>query len=325
MNEKKLSIIVPIYNEEKVILALYTRLNDVLIQSRPDFRHEIIFVDDGSNDESLTMLRGLSRSDDSIRILSFSRNFGHQFAITAGLDRALGEVVVVIDGDLQDPPEIIPEMLEKWREGYKVVYGIRKKRRGENAFKLLTAKLFYRIIKLVSDTELPLDSGDFRLLDHTIVEILRSMREGNRYLRGLISWVGYPQYGLLYQRDIRYAGKTKFTFKKMVKFAVDGILSFSDKPLKISAYLGFIITIIAFLMGIRIIIDKIRYPQTIISGWSSLILAVLFMGGLQLLSLGILGLYVGRQYREVKTRPLYIVAEEIGFPKNHSGSVESEK
>ena len=181
---------------------------------------------------------------------------------------------------------------------------------------LLTAKLFYRFIKSVSDTELPLDSGDFRLLDHTIVETLRSMREKNRYLRGLISWVGYPQYGLLYQRDIRYAGKTKFTFKKMIRFAVDGILSFSDKPLKISAYLGFIITIIAFLMGIRIIIDKIRHPQMLISGWSSLILAVLFLGGLQLISLGILGLYVGRQYREVKTRPLYIVAEEIGYAKN---------
>ena len=316
MNENKISVIVPIYNEEKVILALYARVKGVLAHSEPDLGHEIIFVDDGSKDGSLALLRDLSRSDASVRILSFSRNFGHQFAITAGLDRALGEAVVVIDGDLQDPPEVIPAMLEKWREGYKVVYGIRKKRKGENAVKLLTAKLFYRFIKSVSDTELPLDSGDFRLLDHTIVETLRSMREKNRYLRGLISWVGYPQYGLLYQRDIRYAGKTKFTFKKMLKFAVDGILSFSDKPLKISAYLGFIITIIAFLMGIRIIIDKIRHPQMLISGWSSLILAVLFLGGLQLISLGILGLYIGRQYREVKTRPLYIVAEEIGYAKN---------
>jgi glycosyltransferase involved in cell wall biosynthesis len=310
MNKNKISVIVPIYNEEKVILALYARVKGVLAQSEPDLGHEIIFVDDGSNDGSLALLRDLSRNDASVRI------FGHQFAITAGLDRALGEAVVVIDGDLQDPPEVIPAMLEKWREGYKVVYGIRKKRKGENAVKLLTAKLFYRFIKSVSDTELPLDSGDFRLLDHTIVETLRSMREKNRYLRGLISWVGYPQYGLLYERDIRYAGKTKFTFKKMLKFAVDGILSFSDKPLKISAYLGFIITIIAFLMGLRIIIDKIRHPQMLISGWSSLILAVLFLGGLQLISLGILGLYVGRQYREVKTRPLYIVAEEIGFEKN---------
>jgi dolichol-phosphate mannosyltransferase len=319
MSENKISIIVPIYNEEKVIPAFYARTKAVLTQNVPDLGHEVIFVDDGSSDGSLALLRGLSRSDASVRVLSFSRNFGHQFAITAGLDRAIGDAVVVIDGDLQDPPEVIPAMVEKWREGYKVVYGVRKKRKGENAVKLLTAKLFYRFIKSVSDTELPLDSGDFRLLDHTIVETLRSMREGNRYIRGLISWVGYPQFGLLYQRDTRYAGKTKFTFKKMLKFAVDGILSFSDKPLKISAYLGFIITIIAFLMGIRIIIDKIRYPQTLISGWSSLILAVLFMGGLQLISLGILGLYVGRQYREVKTRPLYIVAEEIGFIKDPEG------
>jgi glycosyltransferase involved in cell wall biosynthesis len=319
MNEKKISVIVPIYNEEKIIPALYARIKAVMVQCEPDISHEIIFVDDGSNDGSFVLLRDLNRNDASVRILSFSRNFGHQFAITAGLDRASGEAVVVMDGDLQDPPEVIPEMLAKWREGYKVVYGIRKKRKGENAVKLLTAKLFYRFIKSVSDTELPLDSGDFRLLDHKIVETLRSMREKNRYLRGLISWVGYPQYGLLYQRDIRYAGKTKFTFKKMIKFAVDGILGFSDKPLKISAYLGFVITIIAFLMGIRIIIDKIRHPQMLISGWSSLILAVLFLGGLQLISLGILGLYVGRQYREVKTRPLYIVAEEIGFTKDPEG------
>jgi glycosyltransferase involved in cell wall biosynthesis len=316
MSGNKLSIIVPIYNEEKVILAFYARVKSVLGKSEPDLSHEIIFVDDGSNDGSLALLKDLRRSDASVKILSFSRNFGHQFAITAGLDRAQGNVVAVIDGDLQDPPEVIPAMLEKWREGYEVVYGIRKKRKGENAVKVLTAKLFYRVIKSMSDTELPLDSGDFRLLDRSIVEALKSMREENRYIRGLISWVGYRQYGLLYERDMRYAGKTKYTFKKMIKFALDGILSFSDKPLKISAYLGFIFTIIAFLMGIRIIIDKIRYPQTLISGWSSLILAVLFMGGLQLISLGILGLYIGRQYREVKTRPLYIVAEEIGFAKD---------
>jgi polyisoprenyl-phosphate glycosyltransferase len=316
MSGNKLSIIVPIYNEEKVILAFYARVKSVLGKSEPDLSHEIIFVDDGSNDGSLALLKDLRRSDASVKILSFSRNFGHQFAITAGLDRAQGDVVAVIDGDLQDPPEVIPAMLEKWREGYEVVYGIRKKRKGENAVKVLTAKLFYRVIKSMSDTELPLDSGDFRLLDRSIVEALKSMREENRYIRGLISWVGYRQYGLLYERDMRYAGKTKYTFKKMIKFALDGILSFSDKPLKISAYLGFIFTIIAFLMGIRIIIDKIRYPQTLISGWSSLILAVLFMGGLQLISLGILGLYIGRQYREVKTRPLYIVAEEIGFAKD---------
>lgn len=308
-----LSVVVPICSEEPIIPEFYARLKAVLSGLGEALDHEIVFVDDGSRDRSLAVLKELARSDGRIRVLSFSRNFGHQFAITAGLDHASGDAAVIIDGDLQDPPEVIPQMVGKWREGCKVVYGVREKRQGENPLKLLTAKLFYRIIRSLSDTDLPLDAGDFRLLDGQVVNVLKSIREENRYIRGLVSWAGFRHCGLPYRRDPRYAGKTKFTFKKMVKFAVDGILSFSDRPLKVTAYLGFLITVASFILGLKIAIDKVLDPEILVSGWTSMILAVLFMGGIQLISLGILGLYVGRQYREIKGRPLYIVAEKTGF------------
>jgi len=317
-NKRLLSVVVPIYFEEKVVPEFYARVKKVLLDLQPRIDHEILFIDDGSRDRSLELLKGLSQKDRTIRVISFSRNFGHQFAITAGMDHASGDAVVIIDGDLQDPPEIIPQMVEKWEEGFKVVYGVREKRKGENPVKLLTAKLFYRLIKLLSDTELPLDAGDFRLLDRKVLEALKAIREENRYMRGLVSWAGFNHCGLPYKRDARYAGKTKFTLKKMVKFAFDGILSFSDRPLKITAYLGFLITVASFLMALRIAIIKIIHPQVIVSGWTSLILTVLFMGGVQLISLGILGLYVGRQYREVKRRPLYIISERIGFVESRN-------
>lgn len=311
-----LSIVVPIYSEEEVIPEFHARAKNVLSGLEPRCDHEIIFVDDGSQDRSLDLLKQLSLTDQKVKVIRFSRNFGHQFAITAGMDHARGNAVITIDGDLQDPPEVIPEMVKKWDEGYQVVYGVREKRKGENPFKLLTARIFYRLIKILSDTDLPLDAGDFRLLDRKVVDVLKSIREENRYIRGLVSWAGFSQYGLLYRRDFRYAGKTKFTFKKMLRFAVDGILSFSDKPLKISAFLGFLITFISFLIALWIMINKIRFPQMVVSGWASLILMVLFMGGIQLLSLGILGLYLGRQYREVKKRPLYIVSDKFGFARD---------
>lgn len=311
-----LSIVVPVYSEEEVIPEFHARAKNVLSGLEPRYDHEIIFVDDGSQDRSLDLLKQLSLTDQKVKVIRFSRNFGHQFAITAGMDHARGNAVITIDGDLQDPPEVIPEMVKKWDEGYQVVYGVREKRKGENPFKLLTARIFYRLIKILSDTDLPLDAGDFRLLDRKVVDALKSIREENRYIRGLVSWAGFSQYGLLYRRDFRYAGKTKFTFKKMLRFAVDGILSFSDKPLKISAFLGFLITFISFLIALWIMINKIRFPQMVVSGWASLILMVLFMGGIQLLSLGILGLYLGRQYREVKKRPLYIVSDKFGFARD---------
>jgi polyisoprenyl-phosphate glycosyltransferase len=308
-----LSVVVPIYSEEKVIPEFYRRTKNVLAELGNRFDHEILFIDDGSTDGSSALLKELSEHDPQVKVVSFSRNFGHQFAITAGLDYARGDVLVIIDGDLQDPPEVIPEMLRKWEEGNKVVFGVREKRKGENPFKLISAKIFYRVIRMLSDIRMPIDAGDFRLLDRRVVETLRKMREENRYLRGLVSWAGFTQVGIPYRRDRRFAGKTKFTFKKMVRFAFDGILSFSDKPLKITAYFGFLMTLISFVLALRVLIGKIRHPEMLVSGWTSLILAVLFIGGIQMISLGILGLYLGRQYREVKKRPLYVVAETTGF------------
>jgi len=325
MNSRTLlSVVVPVYSEEKVIPEFYRRMKNVLAELENRFDHEILFIDDGSRDGSAALLKELSRHDPQVKIVSFSRNFGHQFAITAGLDYARGDVLAIIDGDLQDPPEVIPEMLRKWEEGNKVVFGVREKRRGENPFKLVTAKVFYRLIRLLSDIRMPIDAGDFRLLDRRVVETLRDIREENRYLRGLVSWAGFTQVGVPYRRDRRYAGKTKFTLKKMIRFAFDGILSFSDKPLKISAYLGFLITLASFIMALRVLIGKIRHPEMLVSGWTSLILAVLFIGGIQMISLGILGLYLGRQYREVKKRPLYVVAETTGFDDDASGGAKPE-
>ncbi|MDD8038558.1 MAG: glycosyltransferase family 2 protein [Acidobacteriota bacterium] len=310
MNPRKLvSVIVPVYSEEKIIPEFYRRTTSVLDKLAGRYDHEILFVDDGSRDGTAALLRDLCRNDPRVKAVFLSRNFGHQFAITAGLDHVRGDAAVIIDGDLQDPPEVIPEMINKWEEGNKVVFGIREKRRGENVFKLLTAKIFYRLIRLLSDIRIPVDAGDFRLLDRRVVLALRNVREENRYLRGLVSWTGFAQVGVSYRRDPRFAGKTKFTLKKMVRFAFDGILSFSDKPLKITAYIGFLITLASFLMAGRVLIGKIRHPEVLVSGWTSLILAVLFIGGIQMISLGILGLYLGRQYREVKKRPLYIVAD----------------
>jgi polyisoprenyl-phosphate glycosyltransferase len=310
-----LSIVVPICSEESVIPEFYRRTKAMLAGLDSRYDHELLFIDDGSRDRSLALLQELSGRDSRVKVVSFSRNFGHQFAITAGMDYARGDVLVIIDGDLQDPPEVIPEMLRKWEEGPKVVFGVREKRRGESPFKLLTAKLFYRLLRFFSDTEMPLDAGDFRLMDRRVVETLRLLREENRYIRGMVSWTGFPQVGLPYKRDRRYAGKTKFTLKKMIRFAFDGILSFSDKPLKLSAYFGFFITLASFVMAVRVLIGKIRHPEMLVSGWTTLILVVLFMGGIQLISLGIQGLYLGRQYREVKKRPLYVVADTIGFDK----------
>ena len=313
MGKTVCSIIVPIWDEEENLREMYKRICDVFDSFEQKHGYEIIFIDDGSQDGSLELLKELSRADANIRIISFSRNFGHQFAITAGIDHASGDAVITIDGDLQDPPEVIPEMLAKWRQGYRVVYGVRARRHGESLFKRLTAKIFYRLIRQMSEMDLPVDAGDFRLMDRVVVDALKSLREENRYIRGLVKWLGFSQFGLTYNRDRRYAGKTKFSLKKMIRFAADGVLSFSDKPLKISAFLGSIITIFSFMAGLWVAINKIRSPHMVISGWASMILAVLFMGGVQLLSLGVLGIYLGRQYREVKRRPLYIVSEKIGF------------
>jgi glycosyltransferase involved in cell wall biosynthesis len=290
MSETKhlLSVVVPVYCEEEVVGEFYSRLKKTLSSLEPTMDVEIVFVDDGSHDRTLSLIQALRAQDESIKVLSLSRNFGHQFAITAGLDHVFGDAVVIIDGDLQDPPEVIIEMVAKWREGYKVVFGVRESREGEGIFKRATAKVFYRVMRRLSDVELPLDAGDFRLIDKEVVHVMRSLREENRYLRGLISWCGFRQYGLAYRRDKRYAGRTKFSTKKMIRFAIDGILSFSDKPLKLTSYLGFVITLCSFLMAVNIILGKILQPSRAVSGWSSLMVALLFVGGVQLISLDVI-------------------------------------
>lgn len=304
-----ISIVVPVYDEAEVLGAFTERLTKVLADLDDD--SEIVFVDDGSTDGSLDVLRSLVAADRRIRVLSFSRNFGHQVAISAGIDAARGDAVVVIDADLQDPPEVIAEMYARWSDGNKVVYGVRTRRDGERPTKKLTARWFYRLLGRLSDTPMTADSGDFRLLDRQVVEALKGMREENRYLRGMVSWVGFTQCGVEYEREPRAAGETKYTWRRMLRFAADGITSFSDRPLRVAVQLGTLVTLTSFLYGGWLVIGKLINPDRSLPGYTSLLVAVLFLGGIQLLTIGILGSYIGRIYTETKRRPLYIVAETI--------------
>lgn len=322
MDRKCLSVVIPVYFEEAVIEAFYQRVLVAFAPLAPEFDFELVFVNDGSTDRSLDILLRLRAKDPRIKVLHFSRNFGHQIAVTAGVDHAAGEVVAIIDADMQDPPEVILEMLGKWREGYKVVYGVRAERKGESAFKLLTAKWFYRILSHLSDVKIPLDTGDFRLMDRAVVEALRCMREENRYIRGMVSWLGFRQCGVEYSRDARFAGETKYPLRKMIRFALNGITSFSEKPLAFSAWFGCTVTLLGFAFLVRIVISKIRNPELLVGGWASLISVVLFFGGIQLLSLGILGQYIGRIYREVKRRPLYILEQSWGIGPDRGPSMD---
>jgi dolichol-phosphate mannosyltransferase len=275
--------------------------------------YELVLVNDGSKDRTINMAKELSKKDKRIKLLSFSRNFGHQTAITAGMDRASGQVVVIIDADLQDPPEIIIKMIEKWKEGYQVVYGQRKKRKGESLFKLITASTFYRILKKLTPVDIPVDTGDFRLIDRKVANQLIAMRERNRFVRGMVSWVGFKQCKVEYEREKRFAGDTKYPLKKMFKFAMDGMLSFSQIPLKISSFFGFVCSGVSFLLIIYGLVRKVFFPEAVVIGWASTFVTVLFLGGVQLISVGILGEYLGRMYDEIKGRPLYIIDEEINF------------
>jgi dolichol-phosphate mannosyltransferase len=313
-SQHTISVVVPVYGSERILPSTHERLSAVL-GGLEDFDHEIVFVNDGSPDDAFSVLRTLAEKDPHTKVVSLSRNFGHQVAITAGLDTATGDVVVVIDDDLQDPPEVIARMVEKWREGYKVVYGVRSERKGENAFKMWTASAFYRMLRRLSDTPLPIDSGDFRLMDRAVVSALRSMREESRYLRGMVSWVGFSQYALEYSRDPRFEGSGNYTLGKMLKLALDGIFSFSSRPLAVSTQFGVIVTVLSFLMSIALIVQHFFFPQSVaVPGWTSVILAVLFMGGVQLMSVGVLGAYIGRVFYETKRRPLYFVAEALNTP-----------
>jgi len=306
-----LSVIVPCYNEELVLRATHERLSQVLA-GLPELSCEFLFVNDGSQDQTQQILETLQLSDPRVRVLRLSRNFGHQIAVTAGLEEATGDAVVIIDADLQDPPEIIPEMIQRWREGNHVVYGLRAEREGESKFKLWTAKLFYRIINRLSDTKIPVDAGDFRLLDRKVVQVLKAMPERARFLRGMVSWAGFSQTSVTYQRAARHAGESKYPLAKMIHFAIDGIISFSLVPLKLAIWTGFIAIWIAVAGIIVAILDRLL-EKNLTRGWASLFVAVLFMGGIQLVSLGIIGEYLGRIYTEVKRRPLYAVQERLGF------------
>lgn len=302
------SVVVPVFNEEAVIAEFNRRLGDVL--AKTGMRYEILYVNDGSTDRSMELLREFGSRNQAIRVISFSRNFGHQIAITAGLDMARGDAVVVIDADLQDPPEAILDLLAKWREGYQVVYAVRESREGEGLLKRWTARMFYRLLRRLTQVDIPLDVGDFRLLDRKVVEVLRKIRERHRFVRGLVSWVGYRQAGIPFRRQARYAGETKYPLRRMLKFAVDGMTSFSNVPLQIASYLGAVISVLSFLYICVVIVWKLFFSGYI-TGIASTLVMVLFLGGIQLLFLGVIGEYLGRIYDEVKGRPLYVIGELV--------------
>jgi dolichol-phosphate mannosyltransferase len=304
------SIVIPVYNEEAILPALGERLTALL--DRLDGGAEVILVDDGSRDASFARMMEMSARDPRFKVVQLSRNFGHQMAITAGLDFSAGNAVVIMDADLQDPPEIVLEMAARWREGFDVVYAVRRERHGENRFKRLTAAAFYRLLRKLSDVDIPADVGDFRLVDRKAVEAYKTMRENDRFVRGMFSWVGFKQIGVSYDRDPRLAGETKFPFGKMMRFAVDGIVSFSSAPLRLALALGFAVSAISILYGFVAILLKVSGAFTV-PGWTSVIFATSLLGGVQLIVLGVVGEYVGRTYLESKNRPLYIVNQSAGL------------
>jgi dolichol-phosphate mannosyltransferase len=306
-----LSVVVPLYNEAANVAVLLERIDSVTARLRPEFDSEIVLVNDGSSDETLAAIRREMQRRPGVVLVNLSRNFGHQLAATAGIEIARGDAVVLMDGDLQDPPELVEQFVRKWREGYDVVYAVRRSRRGESRFKLMTAGAFYRIIKRLTKISIPLDAGDFRLMSRRVVEALRRSPERHRFLRGMVSWVGFNQVAVPYDRDIRHAGTTKYPLPKMMRFAMDGITSFSDIPLRFASYFGFTVSAVAFIYALIVIAFKLfsLKPPGYTPGWASTIVAVLFLGGVQLMSLGILGEYLGRVYDEVKGRPLYLISD----------------
>jgi polyisoprenyl-phosphate glycosyltransferase len=308
-----LSVIVPIYNEQEIIQELYARLTKAAQSVTP--RYEIIFVNDGSRDQSLAGLKAVSQADSRCFYINFSRNFGHQIAVSAGLDMCSGKAVVIIDGDLQDPPELIPELYNKLQDGYEVVYAKRASRKGESWFKKLTARVFYRMMKRITSINIPVDTGDFRIIDRKIVEQLKLMPERNKFLRGQIAWLGFRQTYVEFVRDERKFGETGYPFSKMLRFAIDGITGFSDKPLELVTRMGLIFSCFAFVVIVYAIYSHFVLDQTI-TGWTSLIISAMFLGGIQLLSIGIIGEYISRINNQVRERPLYII-EDTNL-NNHS-------
>ncbi|MEA4908408.1 MAG: glycosyltransferase family 2 protein [Chloroflexi bacterium] len=304
--EPVFSIIAPIFNEKDNLDELYKRISSVMDETQEPW--ELVLVDDGSRDGSTDIIREMAGRDERVRPVIFARNFGHQIAVTAGLDYSRGKAVVIIDADLQDPPEVIHDMIQKWREGYQVVYAVRTEREGESWFKMITASVFYRLIYRITDVKIPLDTGDFRLMDRSVVDVLNRMRERHRFLRGMSAWVGFRQVGVEYRRAARHAGETKYPFRKMLRLALNAITGFSYLPLQIATYMGFISAGISILAIPVVAIMRLAGNEAFF-GQATTLIAVLFLGGVQLISLGILGEYIGRIYDEVKGRPLYIVSE----------------
>ncbi|MBN1696569.1 MAG: glycosyltransferase family 2 protein [Spirochaetales bacterium] len=302
----KISIVVPVFNEEEVAEESFRRIKAVMEKTGEPY--EIIFINDGSRDNTRNIIKGICEKDKTVKLIDFARNFGHQIAISAGMDYALGEAVVVIDADLQDPPELIPQMIEKWREGYDVVYGKRTKRKGESIFKRLTASFFYRFLRSMTSVQIPVDVGDFRLIDRKVCDTMKSIREKNRFVRGLVSWTGFSQTAVEYVREERFAGVTKYPLKKMIRFAMDAITSFSYKPLKLATFLGFLCSVGGFGYLVWVLIEKIFFQATA-KGWASMISITIFFNGIILIILGIIGEYIGRIYDESKNRPLYVVKD----------------
>lgn len=309
---KKISVVIPMYFEEDVVNECYNRTKNVL-NKLSSYEHEIIFINDGSKDKTLELLEKISQNDNNVKIISFSRNFGHQAAVTAGLKFTTGDAVVIMDADMQDPPEVIEEMVKLWEEGNEVIYAKRKVREGETKFKLFTAKMFYKMLNSLSDIEIPKDTGDFRLADKKVIEVINQLPEHNKFLRGLFSWVGFKQIPLEYERKERFAGKTKYPLKKMIKLALDGITSFSTKPLKILGVLGIFSVLISFIILIYALISFAFNLNHLTPGWTSLMVTITFLGGIQLLSIWLISEYVGRIYDESKGRPEYIIDKKINI------------
>lgn len=303
------SIVVPVLDERETLPALHSRLRAVM--DRLDGEAEVILVDDGSTDGSFEVMRKLHEEDARFRALRLSRNFGHQIAITAGLEHARGNAVVVMDGDLQDPPEVVPKLVEKWREGFDVVYAVRDERHGESRVKLATADWFYRLLGRLSEVPIPRDAGDFRLLDRRVVDAVKGMPEHRRYLRGMIAWVGYDQIGVHYTREARHAGRTKYPMRKMLSFATDGIVSFSTLPLRLTLALGFAVSLASFLLAVFAVLAKVTGAYTV-PGWASITVGLGILGGVQLTVLGVMGEYIARIHDEVKQRPLYLLRDQLG-------------
>jgi dolichol-phosphate mannosyltransferase len=315
-----LSIVVPVFNEHEGIREFYERTKMVL-DRLDSIEYEVIFVDDGSTDTTYQELTRLSDNDARVRGIKLSRNFGHQVAITAGIDEAEGDAVVVIDADLQEPPEVIEQFVRKWEEGYDVVYGIRDERKGDTRLKRLTASMFYRILRALAQIDLPVDTGDFRLISRRVVIQLRQFKERSRFIRGLVSWIGFRQVGVHYKRDGRHAGKTKYPYRRMMRLALDGVTSFSTAPLKLATWLGYFSSLLAFLYLTSVFVQKA--VGITVQGWATIMVGLLFLGGVQLICIGIMGEYVGRIFDELKQRPIYIVEEEYPSSRVSSGGEQA--